>query len=384
MRDVAIVGVGVTKFGKHTESVIQLLAEASLIALKDSRTEDERFDSVFVANMGSGEFEGKSGIANALTSDLALEPAFASKIENTSGSGGAALYLGWMSVALAQSDATLVAGGEKMTSVSTEAATDIIATLTHEEEYRQGATLLSFAGLMARHYMERYGAPRDALAKVAVKNHENGSLNPNAQFQRTITVEQALSSPMIADPLRLYDFCPISDGAAAVVMVPTERARSFVERPVLVSGIGGATDTHVVSEREDLTVLGAVRKAGERAYAASGRRPQDIEVAELHDMFTLMEIVQSEDLGFFEKGRGWRAVEEGTTRRDGRLPINTSGGLKAKGHPIGATGVAQAVEVASQLQGRCGARQVDASVGLTCNVAGFGNNAVVSILERME
>lgn len=383
MRQVAIVGVGVTKFGKHEKNVIQLLADASLAALKDSRTEEERFDNVFVANFASGEFEGKTGIANALVSDLALEPAFASKIENTSGSGGAALLLGWMSVASGQSDVVLVAGGEKMSSVPTETATDIIATLTHEEEYKQGVSLLSFAGLMTRHYLERYGAPREVLAKVAVKNHENASLNPNAQFQKTITVEQALSSPIIADPLRLYDFCPITDGAAAVVMVPAERARSFTERPVLVAGIGGATDTHVVSEREDLTVLKAVKRAAEKAYAASGKTAKDIQVAELHDMFTLMEIVQSEDLGFFGKGEGWKAVEAGITRRDGRLPINTSGGLKAKGHPIGATGVAQAVEIVSQLQGRCGARQVDASVGLTCNVAGFGNNAIVSILERM-
>jgi acetyl-CoA acetyltransferase len=383
MRQVAIVGVGLTKFGKHEKNVIQLLADASLAALKDSRTEEETFDDVFVANFASGEFEGKTGIANALTSELALEPAFASKIENTSGSGGAALYLGWMSVASGQSDLVLVAGGEKMSSVPTEAATDIIATLTHEEEYKQGVSLLSFAGLMTRHYLERYGAPREALAKVAVKNHENASLNPNAQFQKTITVEQVLSSPIIADPLRLYDFCPITDGAAAVVMVPAERAKSFTERPVLVSGIGGATDTHVVSEREDLTVLKAVKRAADKAYAASGKTPKHIQVAELHDMFTLMEIVQSEDLGFFGKGEGWKAVDAGITRRDGRLPINTSGGLKAKGHPIGATGVAQAVEVVSQLQGRCGARQVDASVGLTCNVAGFGNNAVVSILERM-
>jgi acetyl-CoA acetyltransferase len=383
MRQVAIVGVGVTKFGKHEKNVIQLLADASLAALKDSRTEEERFDEVFVGNFASGEFEGKTGIANALTSDLALEPAFASKIENTSGSGGAALFLGWMSVASGQSDVVLVAGGEKMSSVPTEAATDIIATLTHEEEYKQGVSLLSFAGLMTRHYLERYGAPREVLAKVAVKNHENASLNPNAQFQKIITMEQVLSSPIIADPLRLYDFCPITDGAAAVVMVPAERATSFTERPVLVSGIGGATDTHVVSEREDLTVLKAVKRAAEKAYAASGKTPEDIQVAELHDMFTLMEIVQSEDLGFFGKGEGWKAVEAGITRRDGRIPINTSGGLKAKGHPIGATGVAQAVEITSQLQGRCGARQVDASVGLTCNVAGFGNNAVVSVLERM-
>ncbi len=384
MRQVAIVGVGVTKFGKHEKGVLQLLAEATLSALKDSRTEQEKFDDVFIGNFASGEFEGKTGIANALTSDLALEPAFASKIENTSGSGGAALYLGWMSVASGQSNMALVAGGEKMTSVPTEAATDIIATLTHEEEYKQGVSLLSFAGLMTRNYLEKYGAPREVLAKVAVKNHENASLNPNAQFQKTITVEQALLSPIIADPLRLYDFCPITDGAAAVVMVPAERAASFTERPVLVSGIGGATDTHVVSEREDLTVLKAVKRAAEKAYAASGKAPKDIQVAELHDMFTLMEIVQSEDLGFFAKGEGWKAVEAGVTRRDGRLPINTSGGLKAKGHPIGATGVAQAVEIVWQLQGRCGARQVDAGVGLTCNVAGFGNNAVVSILERMK
>jgi len=384
MRDVAIIGAGMTKFGKHEKNVIQLLAEASLNAFKEAKAEDERFDSVFVGNMSSGEFEGKTGIANALASDLGLEPAFASKVENTSGSGGAALYLGWMSVALGQSDMTLVVGGEKMTSVSTEAATDIIATLTHEVEYRQGVTLLSFAGLMARHYLERYGAPREVLAKVAVKNHENGSLNPNAHFQRTITVEQALASPVVADPLRLYDFCPISDGAAAVVMVPAERARSFTDKPVRVSGIAGATDTHVVSEREDLTVLRAVKLAGEKAYRMSGRTPKDVQVAELHDMFTLMEIVQSEDLGFFKKGEGWKAVESGVTTRSGRLPINTSGGLKAKGHPIGATGVAQAAEVAHQLQGMCGARQVEAQVGLTCNVAGFGNNAVVSLMERME
>jgi acetyl-CoA C-acetyltransferase len=385
VRQVAIIGTGVTKFGKHEKkNVIQLLADASLAAIDDSRTEGEEFDGVFVANMGSGEFEGKTGVANALTSDLALEPAFASKIENTSGSGGAALYMGWMSVASGQSEFALVAGGEKMTSVPTEAATDIIATLTHEEEYKQGVSLLAFAGLMTRHYLERYGAPREALAKVAAKNHDNAMLNPNAQFQKTITVDQVLASPVIADPLRLYDFCPITDGAAAVVMVPLDRAKSFTDRPVAVAGIGGATDTHVVSEREDLTVLRAVKRAAEKAYSASGKRPADVQVAELHDMFTLMEIVQSEDLGFFAKGEGWKAIEAGLTRRDGRLPINTSGGLKAKGHPIGATGVAQAVEVVSQLQGRCGARQVEARVGLTCNVAGFGNNAVVSVLEKRD
>jgi len=383
VRPVAVIGCGLTKFGKREESVVKLLSEASLSALSDSKTEQERFDSVFVANMGSGEFEGRTGIHNALISDLALEPAFGTKVENTSGSGGTAFMLGWLSVASGQSDMVLVAGAEKMTSVSTDMATEIIATLTHEEEFKQGITLLSFAGMTARHYMERYGAPRDAFAKVAVKNHANGALNPNAQFQKPVTLEQVLTSPMIADPLRLYDFCPITDGAAALVLVPADRASSFTDRAVKVSGVAGATDTHVVHERQDLTVLKSVKLAGEGAYRMAGKTPTDIQVAELHDMFTLMEIILSEDLGFFGKGEGWKAVEEGLTERDGRLPINTSGGLKSRGHPIGATGVAQLVEITQQLQGRCGARQVRADVGLACNEAGFGNSAVVSILERV-
>jgi len=355
---VAVIGFGLTKFGKHEESVIQLLSRASLDALRDSRTEEEEFDAVFVANMGSGEFEGKTGIHNALIGDLALEPAFGSKIENTSGSGGTAFLQGWLSVASGQSDVVLVAGGEKMTSVSTERATEIIATLTHEEEFKQGVTLLSFAGMTARYYMERYGAPREAIAKVAVKNHRNGVLNPNAQFQKA------------------------TDGAAALVLAPFERARSYTDRVVKVSGVAGASDTHVVHERDDLASLKAVKLAGEAAYKMARKTPADIQVAELHDMYTLNEIIQSEDLGFFVKGKGWKALEEGLTEREGRLPINTSGGLKSKGHPIGATGVAQVAEITQQLQGRCGARQVKADVGLACNVAGFGNSAVVSILEK--
>jgi len=382
MRDVAVIGSGVTKFGKHDKGVVQLLGEASMVALRDSKTMDARFGSVFVGNMASGEFEGRTGIATALAGDLALEPAFASKVENTSGSGSAAFYQGWLSVASGQTDLALVAGGEKMSSVSTERATEVIASLTHEEEFKQGVTLLSFAGMTTRHYMDRYGASRESLAMVAVKNHDNGSLNPNAQFQKRITVEEVLASPIIADPLRLYDFCPITDGAAAVVLAPFERAKSFVDRPVRVAGIGGGTDTYVVQERVDLTVLRAVKLAGERAYKMAGKGPADIQVAELHDMYTLMEIILSEDLGFFKKGEGWKAVEAGLTSRSGRLPINTSGGLKAKGHALGATGVAQVAEVTQQLQGVSGARQVNAAVGLACNVAGFGNNSIVSILER--
>jgi acetyl-CoA C-acetyltransferase len=184
MRDVAVIGSVVTKFGKHDKTVVQLLAEASMTALRDSNTVDEKFGMVLVGNMSSGEFEGRSGIANALVGDLALEPAFATKLENTSGSGGAAFYAGWLSVASGQSDLTLVAGGEKMSSVSTERATEVIASLTHEEEFKQGVTLLSFAGLTARLYMDRYGATREAIAKVAVKNHETVASTQTLSFRR--------------------------------------------------------------------------------------------------------------------------------------------------------------------------------------------------------
>ncbi len=348
--------------------------------MRDCTADPEEVDALLVANMSSGEFEGRSGIANALVSELALEPAFASKVENTSGSGGAAFLWGWSAVASGMYDLVLVTGGEVMTVVSREEATEIIASLTHPVEYAQGISLPGYAGLMARAYLERYSVPREALAHVAVKNHYNGARNPKAQFQREVTLEKVLESPMIADPLRLYDYCPITDGAAAVLLCPLERANSFTAEPVGVKGIAGATDTLVVHERDDLTAMKAVRIAAEAAYAMSNLGPDEVDVAEVHDMATILEVVQTEELGFFPRGEGWRAAMEGVTALEGPKPVNTSGGLKAKGHPLGATGVAQIAEVTSQLQGRAGDRQVDATVGLTCNVAGFGNNVIVTVL----
>ncbi len=377
----AVVSYGLTRFGKHGGSVVDLLAEAGHGALQSSSVDPTEVDALLVGNMSSGEFEGRSGIANALISELALEPSFASKVENTSGSGGAAFLWGWTGVASGMYDLVLVTGGEVMTVVEREEATEIIATLTHPVEYAQGISLPGYAGLMARVYMRRYGAPREALAHVAVKNHYNGARNPNAQFQQEVTLEKVLESPMIADPLRLYDYCPITDGAAAVLICALERAESYAARPASVAGIAGATDTHVVHEREDLTGMKAVRLAAEKAYAMAGIRPDDVDVAEVHDMATILEIVQTEELGFFPRGEGWKAAMSGVTSLQGSKPVNTSGGLKAKGHPLGATGVAQVAEVVSQLQGRAGERQVEASVGLTCNVAGFGNNVIVSLLE---
>jgi len=258
---------------------------------------------------------------------------------------------------------TLLVGGEKMTHKSTAEATDIIASIAHPVEYKHGVTLPSFAGLTARHYLERFDAPRESLAKVAAKNHKNGVDNPKAQFQKEVDVETILESPIVADPLRLYDFCPITDGSAAMLFTTVERAEEIADEYAVVSGVGGATDTHVVHERDDPTVMGGVVDSSDEAYEMAGVGPDDVDVAELHDMFTILEFLQMEGLGFAEQGTARRIVEEGRTDRDGELPINTSGGLKSKGHPLGASGVAQAVEIYEQLVGGAGPRQVDADVG---------------------
>ncbi len=383
MRSVAVVGCGMTKFGRSDKDVVSLLAEASLVAMDDAGLDGARFEDVFVGNMASGEFEGISGLANLLVSELGLEPARAMKVEYTSGSGGAAFYAGWMAVASGQSELALVAGGEKMTTASREEATEIIASLAHSWEKAQGVTMPSLAGLLARAYFARFGATREALAAIAVKNHANGALNPNAQFQKGITIGDVLSSPVVSDPLRIYDFCPITDGAAALVLAPL-KTPSHAERSVVVSGIGAATDTQTLQERANVVGMSAVRIAGERAFHMARIGPGDIDVAELHDMATILEVVESEELGFFPPGKGWDAAERGITTLDGPLPINTSGGLKAKGHPLGATGVAQIAEVTQQLRGRCGPRQVQADIGLACNVAGFGNGSVVTVLRKWD
>jgi acetyl-CoA C-acetyltransferase len=268
-----------------------------------------------------------------------------------------------------------------MTHRTTGEATDVIASLTHPVEYKHGVTLPSFAGLTARSYLERYDAPRESLAKVAVKNHANGVDNPHAQFRTEIDVETALNSPIVADPLRLYDFCPITDGASAMLFCPADAAGMYTDDYAVVMGVAGATDTHVVHERADPTTMGAVVDSGEAAYEMAGVGPDNVDVAELHDMFTILEFLQMEGLGFAEPGEAWQQVQQGRTERDGELPVNTSGGLKSKGHPLGATGVAQGYEIYTQLVGEAGPRQVDADVGLACNVGGFGNCVITTVME---
>jgi acetyl-CoA C-acetyltransferase len=276
---------------------------------------------------------------------------------------------------------TLLVGAEKMTHKTTGEATDIIASITHPTEYKHGVTLPSFAGLTARHYLERFDAPREALARVAVKNHENGVDNPHAQFRKEVDVETVLESPIIADPLRLYDFCPVTDGSAGLLLCPADVAAEYTDDYVVLSGIAGATDTHVVNERDDPTVMGGVVESSADAYEMAGIGPEDVDVAELHDMFTILEFLQMEGLGFAEQGTAWEQTMDGRTAIDGELPINTSGGLKSKGHPLGASGVAQGYEIYEQLVGEAGPRQVEAHTGLACNVGGFGNCIITTIME---
>jgi acetyl-CoA C-acetyltransferase len=379
--NVAVIGASMTQFGGRDAWVRELLAEAGTACLAEAGVAPETVEHCYVSNMASGEFEGMTGVPNALAHDLDCLPAYTQRVDQTSSSGGAGMYAAWQSIASGASEMTLLVGGEKMTHRSTSEATDVIASLTHPVEYKHGVTLPSFAGLTARLYLDQHDAPRESLGKVAVKNHENGVDNPHAQFRKAVDLDTVLESPIVADPLRLYDFCPITDGSAALLLCPESVAKEYTDEYAVIAGVGGATDTHVVHERSDPTVMNGVVESGRQAYERSGYDPEDIDVAELHDMFTILEFLQMEGLGFADPGEAWRAIEEGRTERDGELPINTSGGLKSKGHPLGASGVAQAYEVYEQLLGGAGPRQVDADVGLACNVGGFGNCVITTIME---
>jgi acetyl-CoA C-acetyltransferase len=384
MRDVAIIGCGMTKFGRSSGGLMDILAEASMRAIKDAKADKEDFDAVYVANMMAGETVHQTAIASSLVDRINLVPAAAERLENGPASSGSALKNAFIAVASGFYDMVLVAGGEKMSTADTDVITDLVSTMTHPTaEYIHGVTLPAMGAMLTRLYMERYGLTERHLAMVAVKNHANALKNPYAHIQRPCTIEGAMSSGVVSDPLRLYYVCPISDGSAAAVLCPLEMAKEFTDKPVKIAGFGHATDVQAVQEREDPAVLKSVQLASKQAFRMAGTTPDDIDVAELHDAFEILEIVESEDIGFFEKGKGHLAVEKGITALNGKLPINPSGGLKARGHAVGATGMAQIVELVWQLRGECGERQVkDAKRALACNFGGFGNNTVIHILER--
>lgn len=382
MRDVAIIGVGMTKWGElWDKSLRTIFTETALLAIADAGV--DKIDSMVVGCMSSGLFVGQEHLASLLADSLGRTPVPAARVESACSSGGLALRQGFMEVASGMSDIVLVGGVEKMTDVTGCEATFALGTAADQEyEGYHGLTFPGLYAMMAVDHMHRHGTTREQLALVAVKNHDNGSRNPLAQFPFKITVEGVLNSVLVADPLRILDCSPITDGAAAVVLAPAEMARQMKKPAVRITGSGQATDTIALSSRRDLSWLESTHLAAAKALAMAGRKVQDIHLFEVHDCFTIAEIMVTEALGLVEKGRGGRAVEEGLTARGGRFPVNPSGGLKAKGHPVGATGVAQAVEIVKQLRGEAGDRQIKgARLGLAQNMGGTGGSSVVHVFE---
>jgi acetyl-CoA C-acetyltransferase len=382
MRDVAVIGVGMTKWGELWEkSLRDIFVESALLAVEDAGV--DRIDAMYVGCMSSGLFIGQEHLASLLPDYLGKKPVPAVRVESACCSGGLALRQGFIDVASGTSDIVLVGGVEKMTDVNGHEATYALGTAADQEyEGYHGLTFPALYAMMANAHMAKYGTTREQLALVAVKNHENGAKNPLAQYPFRITVDAVLSSVLVADPLRILDCSPITDGAAAIILCPAAMAKKTKKPVVKITGSGHATDSIALSSRKDITWIESTHIAAQKALAMAGRKIKDIDLFEVHDCFTIAEICVIEALGLVEKGHGGKAVEEGLTSRSGKFPVNSSGGLKAKGHPVGATGVAQAVEIVKQLRKEAGERQVKAAKrGLTQNMGGTGGSSVVHIFE---
>lgn len=391
MRDVAIIGVGMgSRWGKYDGSLIEMMAEASLDAIEDAGTDS--VDAVFVANMGAGRINNQTALGSALIDYLNLFPAVGASVENGPASGATAARIGYMAIASGLHDIVMITGGEKMRVAPGPVVTDFIATMAHPEaEYIYGITFPSLGAMLARLYFEKYGVSSEDLARIAIKNHANGLKNPYAHIQRKITLEGILTSreaklnnPVIADPLRLFDMCPVTDGAASIIMCSMDKARDISDRVIKFAGTGQGMDTMAVHEREDPTYLKAVKIASDQAFSMAELTREDIDVIELHDAFEILELAQLESAEFFERGKAHLAVRQGETEINGRLPVNPSGGLKARGHPVGATGVAQMCELVWQLRGEAKERQVpnEPQHAYALNFGGFGNNVIATILSK--
>jgi acetyl-CoA C-acetyltransferase len=382
MREVAIVSAGMTRFGELWGlSLRDLFVEAAAEALKNAGA--DHVDDIYVGNMSGGQFVGQEHLGPLMADHLGVAGAAATRVESACASGGAALRLGFMAVASGMSDLVLAAGVEKMTDGAD--VTNVLATAADQElEAYYGITFPGLYAMIARAHMEAHGTTEEDLAWVAVKNHKHGAMNPKAQFRREVTPEQVLASTVVSAPLRLLHCSPVSDGAAAVLLCPLDQASKYTDRPVKIRGSGLATSSIALADREDPAFLDAVKASAEKAYKMSGIGPGDVDLAEVHDCFAIAEICCIEALGLVERGRGGQAARKGFTAIGGRIPVNTSGGLKSKGHPVGATGIAQTIEIFEQLRGEAGDRQVkDAKIGLAQNMGGSGASSSVHIFERV-
>jgi len=383
MRPVAVIGAGKTAFGAFPDRDLRTLSvEAGQKALHNAGVAPAQIESFYLGNFAGPAFVGQNHLAPYVSTALGIHGVPSTRIEAACASSGSAFFHAWTEVAAGVYDIVMVVGVEKMTSQTTPRVSEILAEAGDcSGEMRAGNTFASLFAMIARRHMHDFGTTREHLSAVAVKNHRAGALNPDAHMRKVITLEQAMNGKPIADPLNIYDCSLISDGAAAVILVPLDRAHEFGSKPVRVLGIAQASDYVALDQKADITTFPAVRRAGEKAFQMARVAAGDIEFAELHDCFTIAEIIALEDLGFARRGEGGPYTAAGCTGLKGARPINTSGGLKSKGHPVGATGVAQICDLVQQIRCEAGERQVARhSLGLAENLGGSGATCVVSIL----
>ena len=382
---VCVLGAGSTKYGKLNEGIIEIALKASVDAIDSAGITPKDIQAGYISNV-LGVTDKQVHMAPVIMSNLGIPEVPGLTIESACGSGSIMFREAYANVAAGFYDCILGLGVEKITHTGTIQSTTLFSYCS--DFFYEGGNGASFPGLfasIARSYMAKYKASEEDLARVAVKNHENGILNPKAHVRKKITIDDVLKSPVVASPLKLYDCCPFSDGASAIILCSEDFAKKIGRPFIEVIGSGRGASPAAVQGRDDITTIPSTVAAATQAYKMAGITAKDIDFAEVHDCFTIAELIDIEDLGFFKKGAGANAVREGTTSRDGEIPINPSGGLKSKGHPIGATGIGQVVEVFEQFTGKAEQRTVrDAEVALTHNFGATGASAAVHIFKRVQ
>ncbi len=383
MREVSIIGIGQTDVAEHWDKSLKHLAyEAIQAAVTDAGIDSRAVGALYVGNMIGGQASSQSHLGTQIADFSGCRGIEACVIEAACASGGAALRSGIMAVASGAHDLVVVCGVEKMTDSLSDEVTGALATAADKEyEVDQGATFVAINALLMQRYIYEYRMPHDSFAPFSINAHRNAVHNPHAMFQTSITLERYLKAPMIAPPINIMDSSPICDGAAAVVLCAHDKAQDYTAKPIRVLASASATDSLALHDRFDLLHMQAVEQSAQRAYQQAGLRPDDIDLFELHDAFTIMAVLSLEASGFAERGQGCRLALDGEIAPDRRIPISTRGGLKARGHPVGATGVYQIVEVATQLRGEAGGTQVqDARIGMAQNIGGSGATVITHIL----
>ena len=384
MEKVCVIGAGSTKYGKLDNSITDIAVQASAAAIESAGIKPKEIEAGYISNV-FGIADKQVHLGPVIMSNLGIPEKPSLSIESACGSGSVSFREAFANIAAGFYDAVLVTGVEKVTHTGTEWTTTYFSYCS--DFFYEGQAGASFPGLfasMARAYLTEFDATEEDFAKVAVKNHENGLSNPKAHLRKKITVDDVMNSAVVASPLKLYDCCPFSDGASSVILCSEKFAKEHTKDYVQVIGSGRGGSPAALQGRNHLTTIPSTKLAGESAYKMAGLGPKDIDFAEVHDCFTIAEVVDSEDLGFFEKGQGAKAAAEGRTKLNSEISINPSGGLKSKGHPIGATGVGQVVEVFDQLTGKAGEREVkDAKIGLTQNFGATGASCAVHIFQSV-